>query len=139
MERGRAFIFDGHQFGCCRAKCLQCTQRAWKSAPEFSSNPVVCILDPDDIVLAEMGAGLHLDEFEVDLARIGNSVDAGARQVDRLVLVDEMGFVVAHDFRRAVDDDSVLGAVKMLLQRELRAVLQDDAFDLTVRAVTTLW
>src|SRR5947209_4614948 len=99
------------------------------------SNPVIGILEPDDIVLAEIGAGLHFDQLEIDLARIGHAMDATDRQVDRLVLMHEMRFVVAHDFRRALHDDPVLGAVEVLLQRQLRARLHDDALDLVTRAI----
>ena len=51
---------------------------------------VVDVLDADDVVLAEIGAGLHLDQLEVDLAGIGEAVDDADRQEDRLVLVHDL-------------------------------------------------
>ncbi len=35
----------------------------------------VCILVPLDVVLAEVGAGLDFDDFEVDFARVGEVGD----------------------------------------------------------------
>ena len=48
--------------------------------------PSELVLDADDVVFAEIGAGLDLDQLEQDLAGVGEAVDAAERQVDRLVL-----------------------------------------------------
>ena len=45
---------------------------------------VIVILDADDIVLAEIAAGLHLDQLEVDLAGIFKAVLRAARHIDRI-------------------------------------------------------
>jgi hypothetical protein len=38
------------------------------------SHAVIDIVDSDDVVLSEIAAGLHLDQFNVDLARVGEAV-----------------------------------------------------------------
>jgi hypothetical protein len=51
------------------------------------SGALVVILDADDIVLAEIAAGLNLDQFQQYLARIFQPVDGADRDIDRFVLV----------------------------------------------------
>src|ERR1700691_6157858 len=96
---------------------------------------MVNILEPDDVVFAEIGARLHLDQLEIDLAGIGHAVNRADRQIDRLILVDENDFVVAGNFRRAAYHDPMFGAVEMLLQRQSGAGFYDDALDLITRAL----
>ena len=43
------------------------------------------VLETDDVVLAEIAAGLDLDEFELDPARIGEPVNTADRDIGRLV------------------------------------------------------
>src|SRR5262249_5202296 len=78
--------------------------------------PLINILEPDNIVLAEIAAGLHLDQLERNLAVIGEPVDAADRNVDRLVLMDDALFVTERDFGGAAHHHPMLGAVAMLLQ-----------------------
>jgi hypothetical protein len=42
---------------------------------------VIVVLDAHDVVLAEIAAGLHLDQLQVDLARIFQPVPGTARNV----------------------------------------------------------
>ena len=49
--------------------------------------PMIIVLDSLDIVLAEVAAGLHFDEFEIDLAGIFQAVPGAARHVDRFIFV----------------------------------------------------
>ena len=51
-----------------------------------SGAPIV-ILDTDDIVLAEIAAGLDLDQLQQNLAGILQPVDGADRDIDRFVLV----------------------------------------------------
>src|ERR1044072_3556740 len=86
-----------------------------KWAPVFGkdhahqSTSSVSVVEALDVVLAEIAADLHLDQLERDFSRIGEAMDAADRDIDRLVLV------------HGADDDPVLGAMEMLLQREPRA------------------
>ena len=48
--------------------------------------------------------------------------------------MNEKDLIVARDFRRAADDDPVLGPVQMLLQRKPATGLHHDALDLIARS-----
>src|SRR5205814_9914787 len=91
--------------------------------------PVV-VLDADDVVLAEIAAGLDFDQFELDLAGILQPVHRADRDVDRFVLVHGLDQFIDGDLRGAAHHDPVLGPMMMLLQREPPARLDDDALDL---------
>ena len=56
----------------------------------------VDVVEAHDVVLAEIAADLHLDQFERDLAGIGEPMNAADRDVDRFVFVH-----AAHVGRRA--------------------------------------
>ena len=51
-----------------------------------SGAPII-ILDTDDVILAEITAGLNLDQFQQNLAGIFQPVDRADRDIDRFVLV----------------------------------------------------
>src|SRR5579883_1070304 len=59
------------------------------------SRAIVGIVEAYDVVLAEVAAGLHLDQLQIDLARICQAVEAADRQIDRLVLMDDVDLLVA--------------------------------------------
>ena len=80
------------------------------------SGPVINILDTDDIVLAKIASGLHLDEFEIDLAGVGQSVIRADRQVNGFVLVHEMDAAIERHFRGAADDNPVFRPMLVFLQ-----------------------
>ena len=46
------------------------SRRAQRSIRPDVSRAVIVVFDPLDIVLTEIAAGLHFDEFEIDLAGI---------------------------------------------------------------------
>ena len=48
---------------------------------------MIIVLDPLDIVLAEIAAGLHFDKLEVDLAGIFQAMPGTNRHVNRFILV----------------------------------------------------
>src|ERR1700709_2651837 len=103
--------------------------QAWlRSAP-------VVILDPDDVVLAEVGAEPHLDQDQVVTPAVADPVrhshghaDAAPRLEDDLTITDDAG-------RRAGDDDPVLRPMGMGLQREPGVTAHGDALDLVVRTL----
>ena len=64
-----------------------CIHRLTNWLPRRSSASPIIILDADDVVLAEIAAGLHLDQLQQDLAGIFQPVDGADRDVDRFVLV----------------------------------------------------
>src|SRR5271165_536013 len=102
------------------AKLRAIAQRRERSAA------AVGILEPDDVVLAEIAAGLHLDQRQRDAAGIFQPVDAAERQIDALVLLNQPPFGIARDQGAAVHDHPVLGAVIVFLQRQPVAGIDDD-------------
>jgi hypothetical protein len=77
--------------------------------------PAVMVLKTYDIVLAEVAAGLHLDNMQRDFPDVFEPVNGGERNISRLVLGQDKLLVIAHDLRRPLHDDPVLGAMVMLL------------------------
>src|SRR5947209_412173 len=67
--------------------------------------PAVVILDPDDVVLAEIAAGLDLDQLQVDLAGILQAMRRSDRDEDRFVLVNDLRLLPDDDAGGATDDD----------------------------------
>ena len=98
--------------GCSRV-CRLAWRRAFRSA--------VGILQPHDVVLPQIGAGLDLDQGQRDLAGVFQAVDAAQRQIDAFVLAHDQRFVVARHPGGAVHHDPVFGAMEMALQRQLPA------------------
>src|ERR1700716_4356204 len=108
------------------------------------SDPVIDVLHANDIVLAEIGAGLDLDEIERDFSRIFETVHAAQRNKNRLVLAQQNFLVIARHNCGSVDDHPMLGAMEVLLQRQLRTWIDGDALDLKAfagmdRLVITPW
>src|SRR5277367_6176031 len=51
--------------------------------------PSIRILQPHDIILAQVAAGLHLDQGQRDAAGVVQAMHAAQRQVDALVLAHQ--------------------------------------------------
>src|SRR5262249_976938 len=86
----------------------------------------VNIVEAHDVVLAEIAADLHLDQFERDLARIGEPMNAADRDIDGFVFVHAAHVMAERDLGCSLDHDPMLGAVEVLLQRELASWLHDN-------------
>ena len=93
----------------------------------------VGVLETHDVVLAEVGARLHLDDLQRHPARVGQPVHLSQRDVGRLVLAQHQHLVAVGDLGGAGDDDPVLGAVVVHLQAQGRARLDHDPLDLEAR------
>src|SRR5258708_4179340 len=111
---------------------LGCTDSRRSGARSAS---LVVILDTDDVVFAEIAAGLHFDQFEQNLAGVFQPVGGADRDVDRLVLVDDLDEIIDRYPRRTANHDPVLGTVVMHLQRQPPAGLHHDALDLMAVAI----
>jgi hypothetical protein len=94
----------------------------------------VDVLVADDVVLAEIAAGLHLDQHHRQFAGVLHPVHGAQRDVDRLVLGHQLHVAADGHLRGALHHDPVLGAVVVALQAERRAGVHDDALDLEARA-----
>src|SRR4051812_26267876 len=76
----------------------------------------VDVFEADDVVLAQVGAGLDFDDLERDLAGILEAVLGADRDIGGFVLGEEKGLLAASHPRGAAYDDPVLGAVVVHLQ-----------------------
>src|SRR5687768_8566564 len=95
----------------------------------------VAVLEAHDVVLAEIRAGLHLDDVQRDLAGILDAVLRAERNVGRLILLEQERLLAARDARSAGDYDPMLGAMMMHLQRHRGAGLDREALHLEAIAV----
>lgn len=80
--------------------------------------PLIIILDADDVVFAKIGAGLDFDQLKRDLPLIGKPVRLANRDIDGLVFRQQPGFVANRYRCGALDDDPVLRAVIVFLERD---------------------
>jgi hypothetical protein len=58
---------------------------------------VIDVLEPHDVVLAEIAADLHLDQLQQDLAGIGEAVHRADRHIGGFVLVIEAHVLADRD------------------------------------------
>src|ERR1051325_7788371 len=88
------------------------------------------IVQPDDVVFAQIFAALHLDEDERFIARVFDAMRGADSNLDRLAGVHNYFFVVERDFRNARDFEPVLRALSMFLITQSLARQPLDALDL---------
>src|SRR5437763_932094 len=81
------------------------------------SRSSVLVIEADDIVLAEVGSALDLDELERHLAGIGQAVARSGGDIGRLVFLEQRYLLADRDLGGAADDRPMLRAVEMHLQR----------------------
>src|SRR5207253_10001619 len=93
----------------------------------WSRAAAVGIVDAHDVVLAQVAAGLDLDDFQRELSRVFQAMQHAERNEGGLVLAEQELLLAARDQRRAADHHPVLGAVVMQLQRQARARRDHDA------------
>ena len=96
-------------------------------APVFAT---VNILETDDVVFAEIAAGLDLDQNEIEGSGVLEPVGDTNRDVGRLVLGEDRFLLALGHSGGALDDDPVLGAVVVHLKRKLLPRGHDDLLDL---------
>src|SRR5579884_2703495 len=95
----------------------------------------IAVLEANDVVLTQVGAGLYLDDVHRDLAWILDAMAHTDRDVGRLVLLEQEDLVPAGDAGGPGHDDPVLGSVVMHLQRQGRPRLHLEALHLEARTV----
>src|SRR5262249_39727843 len=78
---------------------------------------LIDVLEPQDVLLTEIAADLHLDQFERDLPGIGEAMHCADRYIGRFVLMVEADALADRYFGDAAYHHPVLGAVEVLLQR----------------------
>ena len=75
------------------------------------------IFKTDNIVLTQVGTGLHFDHFEWHAARILEAVPGADGDVGGFIFGDQIAFVIPRDTGGAAHDNPVFRAVMMHLQR----------------------
>src|SRR5512147_2558437 len=95
---------------------------------------VVPVFEADDVVFAELVAGLHFDDLQRHAARILEAVPGAYRDEGGLVLRERQQLVAARDARGPRDHDPMLGAAVMHLQRERVPGVHYDALHLVAAA-----
>src|SRR5688572_19424506 len=98
-----------------------------------ASLAAIGVIEADDVVLAEIAARLHLDDLQRFRPRVLDAMYGADRNVGGLVLGQREDIVAARNARRALHDDPMLGAVSVLLERELCARLDREALHLEAR------
>src|SRR6516165_11287139 len=94
----------------------------------------VDILEAHDVILAQVGAGLHLDDLEGDHAGVLDAVPDANRDVGRLVLLEQEHVLATGDARGPRHHHPVLGAMVVHLQRESRTGLDLESLHLETPA-----
>src|SRR3954451_19651595 len=90
----------------------------------------ILVVEPDDVVFAQIGAGLHLDDLKRNATRVLETMRYTVWDIRRLVFAKQEFFFSACDERGAAHHDPVLRAVMMHLQRQAGARHYHDAFNL---------
>src|SRR5204863_519581 len=75
------------------------------------SGALIIVLDANDVVLAEIAAGLDFDQLQRNLAWIFHPMGRADRNIDRFVLMHGLDEFVDGHARRAAHHDPVLGAM----------------------------
>src|SRR6266542_3825628 len=102
---------------------------------ERAVRPPVVVLAPDDVVLAEVGAVLDLDDHDPEAAGVLDPVPGTARHDHRPPGLEPARPPADHDARRPRDHRPVLGTVAMALEADAVARVDHEALDLVARAV----
>src|SRR3990172_7776299 len=92
------------------------SQRSGRSSLLARAAPID-VVEPDDIVLVEIGPRLNLDEKGRGLARIGEPMLLADGDVSRLVLAQHLDVLAARHLQRPGDDHPMLRPVVVALQR----------------------
>src|SRR5215467_436316 len=94
-----------------RIRASRCIREVF---PSLSSIPAVNVVEANNVVLAEIAAGLHFDQLQWDLSRIGEAVHRTDWNVSRLIFVHDANRVPDRHLGGAVHDDPMLGSVQVL-------------------------
>jgi len=88
------------------------------------------VIEPDNVVFAEVGAALHFDEFQRRFARISEAMPGAYGDVGRLVFAQNGDLLPYGDLSGAANDDPLLRSVLMTLKRQARTRIDDDVLNL---------
>ena len=86
------------------------------------SHPPIHIFNPHDVVFARVGSKLHFDQNERNFSGIGAAMNFALLNEDVIAFMQLARRVALCYVRGAGNNDPMLGAMVMFLQREARAV-----------------
>ena len=92
------------------------------------------IFKPNNIVLTQIAARLHLDDLQRHLARVGQAVDMAQRNKRGFVFTEQEDLIPVRYLGGALDHNPMLGTVMVHLQAQLCTWIDDDALDLEAAA-----
>ena len=75
------------------------------AAPTTDLFPAIAILEADDVVLAEIAAGLHLDDVQRDFPDVFEPMEGIERNIRRLVLGQDQFLIAANHLGRSLHDN----------------------------------
>ena len=110
-------------------------RRTPRRASELVPDAAVVVVEPDDVVLAGVGAVLDLDDDQRLVVFVGDPVWLADGDVDRVGESEDGVVVVDHAGGDAGDDGPVLGAVLVGLVGEAGTRLDHDPLDLETIAL----
>src|SRR5262245_32084658 len=96
--------------------------------------PMINVVEPNNVVLAQIAADLHFDQLQRDFSRIGEAMDRTDRHIDGFIFVHQPHIVADRDLGDATHYDPVFRAMEVLLQRQPAAGMNADSLDLVPRA-----
>ena len=105
------------------------------TAPRAGLFAAVVVLEPDDVVLAEVGTALHLDDHQLVVVLVGDPVGVLDADVDGLTRLHDDGLALDQAGGGAAHDDPVLGAVLVGLVGQPVVRLHDDPLHLVAVAL----
>lgn len=96
-----------------------CARLASSRAEDWKEDgliPAVFIIEPNNVIFAQVAAGLDFNQFKRDFAWVSQPVNAADRNVGRFVFMDDATFSSDCHFRSPPHHDPMLRAMEMLLQ-----------------------
>ncbi len=100
---------------------------------DFLPCAAVIVGEANDIVFAQVIAGLNLDEVQINDAGVSQAVAGALGDIDGFIRENHFFQVVAFDLGSTGNDHPMLGTVVVHLQRQRAAGIDNDLLDLKQR------
>lgn len=117
-----------------REKILGPDAQGCSSLSRLFGRAMIDVVRAQDIVVAEMGTDLHLDDLDWHLAGVFEAVPLRGEDVNALVPAHELFTLADNNAGGSLYDDLALGAMMVHLHREHAAGLHMQQLDLKTRS-----
>src|ERR1700758_3166976 len=87
-----------------------------ESEGSFFTHPTICVLEPHDIVLAQIRARLHLDEFQRDLSQVAQPVGCAEGNIRGLIFAKHDLLVAVGNQGGSPDDNPMFSTMMVHLK-----------------------